>query len=278
VADVLGESPRASVDHVGSQLLGASASFQQTLQAIARVARFDASVLIEGETGTGKELAAHAIHYSGARCSGPFIAVNCGALPESLVESELYGHERGAFTDAKAAYEGLVTQATGGTLFLDEIETLTPKAQAVLLRFLQDRRYRAVGGRSFRVADVRVIAASNASLAELSRVGSFRQDLFYRLNVLFLQIPPLRERRGDAALLAQGFVRRFCQQYQLAEPRLNREMLRRLDEYDWPGNVRELENLVLRELLMSDAAELDLTRTLALPAAAPRGPRGFRDA
>lgn len=240
-------------------LVGKSPEFLEVLELTKRFSECDATVLIQGETGTGKELIARAVHYLSPRRNFPFIPVNCGALPDSLVESELFGHARGAFTDARDARRGLVAEAQGGTLFLDEIEVLTPKAQAALLRFLQDLEYRPVGGAVVRDANVRVVAASNANLEELTRENRFRKDLLFRLNVLTVDLPPLRERGHDVVLLAEMFLRRFSRQYGHRPPKaLHPDAAARLLAHDWPGNVRELENLVLREFLMTDGPMVDL--------------------
>lgn len=241
-----------------SLFIGQSPVFAEVLALIGRLSRCDAPVLIEGETGTGKELAARAIHYSGHRRNAPFLPINCGAIPETLVENELFGHVRGAFTDAREARGGIVGQAEGGTLFLDEIEGLGARGQMALLRFLQDLEYRPVGANSNRTANVRLIAASNTSLAELVRTGSFRQDLLFRLNVLVLSMPPLRERGGDVLLLAEAFIERFCRRYERAPVRLDAESASWLRGHDWPGNVRELENLLHRAVLLNDGGELRL--------------------
>jgi DNA-binding NtrC family response regulator len=242
-------------------LVGKSARFEQTVRRIHRLAQFDATVMIAGETGTGKELAARAIHYLGGRTDKPFVPVNCGAISESLVESELFGHERGAFTDAKSASVGLVGEAAGGTLFLDEIDTLTLKAQAALLRFLQDRTYRRVGGGGLRHVDVRIIVACNADLGALAAERRFRQDLLYRLNVLTLKTPALREREGDAVLIAQTMLQRLSHQYRMPLRRLSAEGKAFLSSHAWPGNVRELENVIHREFLLCDDSELHLRDT-----------------
>jgi len=232
--------------------VGSSSVFQDWLRQLSRVAASGAPVLIEGETGSGKELAARAIHYGGERAAGPFVAVNCGALPDHLVEAELFGHERGAFTDAKTARRGLVAQADGGTLFLDEVDTLSPKAQVTLLRFLQDQRYRPLGSSRELVTDVRMIAATNEALDDAVRHSRFRADLLYRLRILHLQIPPLRDRDGDAEQLARHFVGVYCAKYGLAARTFDEESLDFIRRHRWPGNVRELESWVHRELLMAD--------------------------
>ena len=246
-------------------LVGHSPAFLHVLELTKRFAACNATVLLHGETGTGKELVARAIHYLGARRDFPFIPVNCGALPDSLVESELFGHARGAFTDARDARRGLIAEAEGGTLFLDEIEVLTPKAQVALLRFLQDLEYRPVGGAVVRDADVRIIAASNANLGELVRDGHFRRDLLFRLNVLSIDLPPLRERQRDVVLLAEMFVKRFARQYNRPKS-LHPDAVTWLLTHDWPGNVREVENLIHREFLMTDEPMIHL-RSPASPGA-----------
>ena len=233
-------------------LVGRSPAFLEVLRLIRRMADCDAIVLIEGETGTGKELAARAIHYLGARRDAPFIAMNCGAVPDTLFENEFFGHARGAYTDAREARFGVIAQARGGTLFLDEIETMSAHGQVALLRFLQDQTYRPVGGQLVEHADVRIIAASNAPLGDLAARGLFRQDLLYRLNLLSLSLPPLRERRGDAVLLAERFIARLSHQYRQPLRRLHPDTIAWLESYAWPGNVRELENLIHREFLLGD--------------------------
>jgi len=237
-------------------LLGSSPQFQQTHAHIQKIASVDATVLIAGETGTGKEMAARAIHYLGSRSDHPFIPVNCGALAETLIESELFGHERGAFTDAKAASPGLVSEANGGTLFLDEIDALSPKAQAAMLRFLQDRTYRRVGSGLTRQADVRIIVASNANLEQMVEERRFRRDLLYRLNVLTLRMPALREREGDAVELARIFLARFSRQYRLESKTFHPDSLGFIERHAWPGNIRELENAVHRGFLMCEGSEV----------------------
>ncbi len=243
-------------------LVGRSPAFLEVLELTKRFSACDATVLVQGETGTGKELVARAIHYLGARRNFPFIPVNCGALPDSLVESELFGHARGAFTDARDARRGLIAEAQGGTLFLDEIEVLTPKAQVALLRFLQDLQYRPVGGAAVRDANVRIIAASNANLVELVRDRHFRRDLLFRLDVLAIDLPPLRKRQHDVVLLAEMFLKRLGRQYRRPPKSVHPDAVPRLLGHEWPGNVRELENLVHREFLMTDGPTVYL-RSLA---------------
>lgn len=250
-------------DMASANLMGSSLQFKAVLQQIRRFANVGATVLITGESGTGKEQAARALHYLGERSGRPFVPINCGSLSESLAESELFGHERGAFTDAKNAANGLIGEAGGGTLFLDEIDGLRPKAQAALLRFLQDRTYRRVGGGTLRHADVRVIAATNADLEQLSKARQFRLDLFYRLNVLKLHMPSLRERGEDALEMAQAFVRRLEYQYRMPAKRLHPDAIDFIRGYDWPGNIRELENLLHRDFLMTESDELRLTEARA---------------
>ena len=214
------------------------------------IAASQAPTLIEGETGSGKELAARAIHYEGPRCSGPFVPVNCGALPDSLIESELFGVQRGAFTDARVSRRGLVAEADGGTLFLDEVDALSAKAQVSLLRFLQDQHYRPVGSARELCGNVRLIAASNCRLDNLVAQQGFRADLLYRLKILHLELPPLRERGADVLLLARHFVQRFAKQYGSVAKTLHPLTEAWLHHHPWPGNVRELENWVHRQFLM----------------------------
>jgi DNA-binding NtrC family response regulator len=231
-------------------LIGRSPAFLAVLRTIRRAARSTAPIMLEGATGTGKELAARAIHYLGARRGGPFIPVNCGAIPDTLIESELYGHEKGAFTGAASERIGMVALARGGTLFLDEVDTLSSKAQVVLLRFLQDQRYCPLGGRKARTSDARIVAASNADLSARVASGDFRQDLLFRLAVVTLQLPPLRERMGDVELLARHILRLLSAQYD--EPKsIDMAALQLLAGHDWPGNVRELENALHRAFVIA---------------------------
>lgn len=239
-------------------MIGHSAAFRFVQALIDKIAAFDAPVLIEGETGTGKELAARAIHYRGARRDRPFVPVNCGALLDQLIENELFGHRRGAFTDARDHQPGLVELARAGTLFLDEIDTLSPKGQVTLLRFLQDQQFRPLGGHREQQADVRIIAASNRSLDRQVDAGEFRLDLLYRLKLLYLTLPPLRERHGDIALLAEHFVGVGSARFHKQAIPLTSATLAWFECYHWPGNIRELENLVLREFLLADGTQISI--------------------
>ncbi|MDE2093443.1 MAG: sigma-54-dependent Fis family transcriptional regulator [Burkholderiales bacterium] len=239
-------------DELQGEIVGSSAAFATALAQIRRVAASEAPVLIEGETGCGKELAARAVHYWGVRSNGPFVPVNCGALPDHLLEAELFGHERGAFTDAKLARRGLVAEAHGGTLFLDEVDALSTKAQITLLRFLQDQRYRPLGSSRELSSNARLVAATNQPLADATQQGRFRCDLMYRLKILHIELPPLRERTGDAEQLAQHFVAQLCAKYRLPLRRFDPSTLAWIRDHAWPGNVRELENWVHREVLMAD--------------------------
>ncbi|MBI3897246.1 MAG: sigma-54-dependent Fis family transcriptional regulator [Gammaproteobacteria bacterium] len=210
------------------------------------VAGYDAPVLIKGETGTGKELVARAIHYSSPRRDQPFVPVNCGALNDELLLAELFGYERGAFTDAKRSHRGLVAQAKGGVLFLDEVDCLSPKGQAALLRFLQEQEYRPLGAETVYRSDVRVIAATNKNLETLIAQGQFREDLYYRVHLLDLELPPLRFRDHDVAVLAEHFLQKLSQRYGAPLKRLHPLTLQWMKQYAWPGNVRELENYLYR--------------------------------
>jgi len=261
-------------------LLGASPVFLTTLSQLRRIAKSEAPLLIEGETGSGKELVARAVHYRGTRGAGPFVPVNCGALPDHLVEAELFGHERGAFTDAKTARRGLVAQANEGTLFLDEVDALSTKAQVTLLRFLQDQHFRPLGSSHELRCDVRVIAATNQPLSTMVQEGRFRCDLLYRLKILHLALPPLRARTGDAELLALQFVGTLCDKYKLPHKQFDAATLAWVRGYSWPGNVRELENWVHRELLMAEGPTICATLQASINDAGTPGKTltGFRQA
>ena len=240
-------APTAAPDEVEDQLplIGRSPAMQEIYRAIARLMGTDLTVMITGESGTGKELVARALHDFGKRRSGPFVAINMAAIPRELIESELFGHEKGAFTGATARSMGRFEQAKGGTLFLDEIGDMPPEAQTRLLRVLQDGEYTSVGGRVPIRADVRIIAATHRDLSHLMRQGTFREDLFYRLNVAPMRLPPLRERPEDIPALVRHFASLAAREG-LSAKRLDEAGLERLRHYRWPGNVRELENLVRR--------------------------------
>lgn len=239
-------------------MIGCSSALTDVLALLEKMASRQATLLIEGETGTGKELIARTAHYNSPRCHSPFIPVNCGALPDTLIENELFGHSRGAYTDARHDQAGLVELADKGTLFLDEVDALSAKAQVTLLRFLQDQRYRPLGSRQERSADVRIIAASNRSLEQAVAAGVFRADLLYRLRLLYVRVPPLRERRGDVELLAVHFVGEAARRFGGEIKPISAGSLHWMDVYDWPGNVRELENMVYQSFLVGEGAELEI--------------------
>ena len=233
-----------------AQMIGNSSVMKALYDGIAKVSRGNSTVLIRGESGTGKELVARAIHRDGPRANRPFVAVNCAAIAETLLESEFFGHEKGAFTGAYAQRKGKLEMAEGGTVFLDEVGELAPALQAKLLRVLQEHEFERVGGSRTIRTDVRLIAATNRDLERAVRSGAFREDLFYRLNVVPLRVPPLRERREDIPLLANWFVRKFSEQTGRAVTGLSREARAFLVAYDWPGNVRELQNIIERAVVM----------------------------
>jgi len=232
------------------RLIGSSQALEKTLKQARAVADTSATVLLNGENGTGKEMLARAIHEESQRADGPFIAVSCAALPETLIESELFGHEKGAFTNATHARAGRFELADGGTLFLDEIVELTPNVQVKLLRVLQERSFERVGGTKTVSVDIRLIAASNRDLETEVEGSKFRRDLFYRLNVIPLALPPLRERREDISGLAAHFAAKAAEKHGRPTPQLSPALIESLHEYDWPGNVRELENLMERLVLL----------------------------
>ena len=247
--------PQPSEEKSGlPQLLGESPAFLAEIRKIPLLAQCDVNVLISGETGTGKELCARAIHYLSPRAGRPFIAVNCGAIPVELVENELFGHERGAFTDASTAQGGLIHEAEGGTLFLDEIACLPLLAQVKLLRFLQDKEYRRLGSTKTQQGDVRVVAAMNIDLEEAVREGKLRQDLYYRLNIIPLVLPPLRERREDIPLLARYFLAKYAAKLNKDVTDCSPDVMQLLVLYEWPGNVRELEHTIERAVVLSEQA------------------------
>lgn len=237
-------------------LIGTSAPMLQLFETVRRVAVSDLAVLIVGESGTGKELVARAVHHESPRREGPFIAINCGAIPENLLESELFGHEKGAFTGAHVQRKGRIELAQGGTLFLDEIGELPLSLQVKLLRFLQEQQIERVGGRESIAVDTRVVAATNMNLTEALDLGTFRKDLFYRLSVVPLQVPPLREREEDCVFLAQAFVLKYRDQLNARVVGLSEDARAAIRAYSWPGNVRELENRIKRAVVMAHGTTL----------------------
>jgi two-component system response regulator HydG len=260
-------------------IVGSSAALQTALELARRVASSRSTALITGETGTGKELVAGLIHGLSARADGPFVKMNCAALPETLLESELFGHERGAFTGADRTRIGRFEQANGGTLFLDEIGDMAPSTQAKLLRVLQDREFTRLGGSRPQRADVRIVAATNRELEREMRAGRFREDLFYRLNVIRIAMPALRERPDDVEVLAAHFALHFAREMGRPERRLSPAAVARLRAHSWPGNVRELRNVIERAVLLADgerieASDVDVSEAPDLvqgPAAEPGG-------
>ena len=274
---------RAALAHLEAQahafrdIVGDSQALKSALERAARVVPHrDATILITGETGTGKELLARALHYGGPRAAAPFVELNCAALPAQLLESELFGHERGAFTDAKTAKPGLFEVAQGGTMFLDEVDHVAPELQGKLLRALDQKSVRRLGATVARTVDVRIVAATNADLGAAVQAGRFREDLFYRLNVIALELPPLRERGNNVILLAEAFLQKFSTTYQLPQPSLTPEVRRALLAHLWPGNVRELRNTIERAVLLSPPGTFALTELAARPIrATPGGPLPF---
>jgi two-component system, NtrC family, response regulator HydG len=236
--------------NISHNLLGESPRMIQVYKAIAKVAPAESTVLLQGESGTGKELAARAIHENSPRAGRPFVAINCAAVTETLLESELFGHEKGSFTGALAQKKGLLETANGGTAFLDEVSELALPLQAKLLRVLQERELMRVGGNIPVKIDVRIVAATNRDLAEAAKSGRFRQDLFYRLNVVGINLPPLRERAGDVVLLAEHFCRVYSQKCKRHVRGLSREARECVAVYGWPGNVRELQNAIERAIVL----------------------------
>ena len=254
------------------EIIGESEGIKRVTAMMRKVAPADASVLIRGESGTGKELVAVGIHIASPRGDGPFVPINCGAIPAELLESELFGHVKGAFTGATHTTEGLIREAHGGTLFLDEISELAPGLQVKLLRVLQDREVRPVGGKQAFKVDVRFIAATNKDLKQAMADGRFREDLFYRLNVINIEVPPLRERAGDVRLLAQHFIDRHSRRMGKRIHALSHDLGEFLTQYAWPGNVRELDNLIERAVILADAEVLTSNDMAEMLPAAARQP------
>lgn len=251
-------------EFAGRQLVGKDPSFVQLVKSLPRIAAGSVPVLITGETGTGKELFARAIHHLGVHSNGPFVPVDCAAVPDHLFENELFGHVKGAFTGARESQKGLVALAETGTLFFDEVDSLSTAAQAKLLRFLEEQVYKRLGEERFRKANVNILAASNQNLISAVREKQFRSDLWFRLNVLQVQIPPLRERRVDILLLAQHHLEALHRSAPWIATSFSRAALQRLVSYDWPGNVRELFNVVQRAAVLADRSQI-LPSHLYLP-------------
>ena len=237
-----------------SNLVGTSDPMRQVHEHVTQVARANTTVLLRGESGTGKELLAHAIHYNSARAKGPFVKVSCAALPHDLIESELFGYERGAFTGANANKKGRFEIASGGTLFLDEIGELSPMTQVKLLRVLQEREFERVGGTESIKVNIRLVAATNKDLEKAIAAGDFRDDLYHRLNVFTIFVPPLRERRSDILLLADHFLEKFSREHGKQVRRVSTPAIDMLVSYHWPGNVRELANVIERAVVVCDAS------------------------
>ncbi len=266
--------------HAGTRIIGHSAGIQRVFELIGKVAATDANVLIQGESGTGKELVAQAIHAASPRAGRPFVPINCGAIPGELLESELFGHAKGAYTGAVAATEGLIREAQGGTLFLDEISELAPQLQVKLLRVIQEKQVRPLGSARVFHTDVRILAASNRDLKSATAQGAFRADLFYRLNVINIHVPPLRERGKDIELLAQHFINVHGRRLGKRITSLGADVKELLNRYRWPGNVRELENVIERAVILADGTALtardfsDLSAPDPAPAEQPAAAHG----
>ena len=256
VRDNLRLSQTLASQHRVEQLLGNSAGIREVIDKIIRVADAKSTVLITGETGSGKELVARAIHFKGTRCGKPFLAVNCSALTQTLAESELFGHERGAFTGATSRHAGLFEQADGGTLFLDEVSELPVPLQSKLLRALETQEIRRVGSERPVAVDVRVLAATNRDLKAEVKAGNFREDLLFRLNVLRMEVPPLRDRRDDIPLLAESYLNQLAREGGVRGKRFSGAALEALHRYHWPGNVRELQNIVAHAAIMAPTEEI----------------------
>ena len=259
--------------HKIGNVVCSSPQMRQVMRMVAKVAPTNSTVLVTGETGTGKDVIARAIHYNSRRKDGPFVVADCASLSESLLESELFGHVKGAFTGAVKDRKGLAETARGGTLFLDEIGTLTPQLQSSLLRLIEERQIRPVGSDKTVSVDVRLIAATNEDLPELVEKGEFRQDLFYRLSVMTIEIPPLRDRREEIPLLAHHFLKQYSREFEKEIAGITPEAMAALESHDWPGNVRELEHVIERAVLLAeDTVDLD-----ALPLGPGSGPVDWAD-
>ena len=277
------DNPKERLQNVQfrGRIVGQAPAFTRIMEKLPAIARSGASVFLSGESGTGKELVARAVHYLSDRAPFAFVAVNCGSFPDTLLEAEFFGHERGAFTNAHARRDGLIAQADGGTLFLDEIDSLPAKAQVDLLRVLQEKKFRALGATAERTSNVRFVAASNADIAPLLGSGSLRADLFYRLCVFSILLPPLRQRTEDILPLADHFLRKHCPASRTM-PALTREAADALLANPWPGNIRELENAIIRGIHLSQGPTIgveDLSLGIeSRSVATPGPPRSFKAA
>jgi len=269
--EAFGESAEVASSGGGEELLGDGPAMRRILDTMKRVARTDVTVLISGESGTGKELVARAIHAKSPRRNRPFVAINCGAIPENLVESELFGHEKGSFTGAHTQRKGRLEMADGGTVFLDEVAELPLPVQVKLLRVLQERQLERVGGRELIPLDVRILAATNRDIKRETVQGRFREDLYYRLVVVTIPITPLRERLEDLSLLAAHFLERFSVEYKVRARPFSADALTAMRTYPWPGNVRELENRIKRAVIMAQGRRI-MPEDLDLPTVTDQKP------
>jgi DNA-binding NtrC family response regulator len=240
---------------IAMNLIGQSPPFKEAIRKIKKISRFDIGVYIYGETGTGKELAARAIHYLSSRFNRPFVPVSCGGLNDDLILNDLFGHTKGAYTGADRDQPGMIQIADTGTLFIDEIDSLSPKAQTALLRFIQEKEFKLLGSSEIKRADTRIICASNRALEKCVEAGTFRRDLYYRLDILRVDLPPLRQRREDILLLARHFINIYSQEFNLGEINIDAGMAEKIMANRWPGNVRELENYILKYCLLSETVE-----------------------
>jgi len=261
--EILRVKKRLSREQGLKQILGQSPAIQKLRDKIVKVADCDVGVLIMGESGSGKELVARAIHYLSPRSGDPFIPINCGAIPEALFENELFGHAKGAYTDARFRQVGLLKEAEGGTVFLDEIGAINPYVQVKLLRLLQDKEYKPLGDTKSQKANVRIIVATNKDLQSLVKNGSFREDLYYRLNIVLLYVPPLRDRKEDVPLLVQHFISKYTKEYHKPACEICFEAVQAFLLYPWPGNVRELENRIQELVVMSSSSVIQLEHVLS---------------
>ncbi len=272
------ESVEQGADGGFEGMIGSSAPMQTVFESIRKVASRDASVLILGESGTGKEMVARAIHRRSPRGKGPFVAINCSAIPETLIESELFGHERGAFTGAHTQRVGRIEMAEGGTLLLDEFGELPLAIQVKLLRFLQDQTIERIGGRKEIRVDARLVTATNVDLKQAMATGKFREDLFYRVAVVTIKLPPLRERLSDTMVLAQSFLKKYAEENGRASLRYRQDAIRAIEQHGWPGNVREMENRIRRAVIMAEGATVKAEDLELIDSSAEAPARSLKEA